>query len=218
MLIFVLNTEVRVDSQERPQTNMSGAVRLFVVAGLLVALTALVMSGAADRFDLWVLLVFGKLQSPSTLLFWRYATLLGAPVAIVASAVLIVLFLVVQKQSADAMRIALIMLAASVLDMPFKYLVHRPRPVEIIAGSMPDSFSFPSGHVLFATAIYVGIACVVRRNLVWGAAGLLIVMVAFSRLGLGVHYPTDILGGFLAGLFCVGLGNVMSRKTAVPAA
>ena len=204
--------------QKPTNTVRREAFRLCVLVGLLVALTVLVLSGSADTFDLWVLLEFGKLQSPNTLLFWRYATLLGDPVAIVASAVLIIVILVVQKQFADAMRIALIMLAASVLDLPFKYLVHRPRPVEIIAGSMPDSFSFPSGHVLFATAIYVGIACAVRSNLVWGAAGLLILMVAFSRLGLGVHYPTDILGGFLAGLLCVCLANVMWRKTAVPAA
>jgi membrane-associated phospholipid phosphatase len=202
---------------------MTRAHQCFASLGLLVALTALMYSGAVERIDLWVLLECGKLQNPTSTMFWRYATKLGSPTAVVVSGILIVVVLLMQKRHVVAKRITIVLLAAIALDVPFKNLVHRPRPLETIAGTMPSSFSFPSGHVLFATAIYFGIAyalldsgLVVRKGLVWAIACSLVLLVALSRLCLGVHYPTDILGGFLTGLFCVCFANVMYPKIANP--
>ena len=110
------------------------------------------------------------------------------------------------------------MIAASILDAPFKYLVHRSRPLETLAIAMPTSFSFPSGHVLFATVFYVSLAMVFVKHrattssrMIWLCAGSVIALVTLSRLSLGVHYPSDVLGGLLAGLFCISLANSLTK-------
>jgi undecaprenyl-diphosphatase len=202
---------------------MTRAWQCFASLMLLVVLTAVMYSGAVEKFDHWLLLECVQLQNPTSIMFWRYATKLGSPTALAVIGILIVLVLLTQKRQRVAKRITIVLLAAIALDVPFKNLVRRPRPLETIADTMPGSFSFPSGHMLFATALYFGLAyalrdagVVARKGLVCGIACSLVLLVALSRLCLGVHYPTDILGGFLTGLICVFLANAIQPKIENP--
>ncbi len=86
-----------------------------------------------------------------------------------------------------------------------KPLVARPRPFTlnpelILLIPPPTDFSFPSGHT------YAGIAATVviwHYNQRWGLTTLILaLLIAFTRLYLMVHFPTDILGGILLGCFC----------------
>lgn len=88
-------------------------------------------------------------------------------------------------------------------------------------------FSHPSGHVLAAVALWgllpPLVALVIRRRSWWWASvvagGVLIVSVSFSRVYLGVHWPSDIVQGRLLGtLYLVGLGRSSSTTTDTGAA
>jgi undecaprenyl-diphosphatase len=113
-----------------------------------------------------------------------------------------------------------------------KEIVGRARPDYFLTGSDPSTQSFPSGHSLFAMVfgglliIFVGDlvhAPPVRRALQFGLA-LLILAVGASRVYLGVHWPSDVLGGYLFGamalLVLVWLRNRLAgrqRQAAVSA-
>jgi len=93
------------------------------------------------------------------------------------------------------------------LNGMLKYAFHRSRPAWDDPTLMIGSFSFPSGHAMAATLLYGFLAAFgVRRVQAWRwrvpvvlAAGLLVVLIGFSRLYLGVHFLSDVLAGMAAG-------------------
>jgi undecaprenyl-diphosphatase len=100
------------------------------------------------------------------------------------------------------------LLGAGVLDGLLKVAIRRPRPV-FAADFLPDlSWSFPSGHSMAGLVTYGMLAYLLllafrgRQRLqavVVSGATLLFLAIGFSRLYLGVHYFSDVLGGFTAG-------------------
>lgn len=100
-------------------------------------------------------------------------------------------------------------LLSTAVSTATKHLVQRPRPDRSLGLVTENSFSFPSGHTLTATVIlgllaYLLVRVVrsyVARLLVLLVAVTLVLMVGLSRVYLGVHYPSDVLGSFALGLF-----------------
>lgn len=112
------------------------------------------------------------------------------------------------RKAGVAMAIALI-LGLIFCNITLKPLVARVRPYDV-RGILPylievqHDFSFPSGHT---TASFEGAAVVFFYNKKWGAAALVLAsLIAFSRMYLYVHYPTDILGGVVLGVLFAWVG------------
>ncbi|WP_162901657.1 bifunctional DedA family/phosphatase PAP2 family protein [Breoghania sp. L-A4] len=101
---------------------------------------------------------------------------------------------------------ASIAILSSALFVPFmKTVLQRPRPIDIYSGA--DAYSFPSGHATLATVVFGVLAVLVSLRLGrWGKAlvfasfGALVVAIAFSRIYLGAHWPSDVAAGFLFGV------------------
>ena len=119
-------------------------------------------------------------------------------------ALAVVLALLRELTWRDFARLALALLIVyGVVDFVLKPWVDRARPAVIspvAAIDMPKTRSFPSGHAASATAAAFVITRMWKRTraLIWIAA----MLVAFSRIYLGVHYPLDVLGGCVTGFVC----------------
>ena len=113
------------------------------------------------------------------------------------------------------------MLTALALDVllcnvMLKPLVGRMRPFTVNTGvelliNAPKDFSFPSGHTAASFASVSALYFAGRKRM---AAGTLIVsvLIAFSRMYLYVHYPTDVLGGLIIGLLCGWIADMIIQK------
>jgi membrane-associated phospholipid phosphatase len=132
-------------------------------------------------------------------------TALGSAPVIALAAVAVAAYAI----SAGRPRIVLAVLwtpLAFATNEVMKLLVHHPRPTSAMI-ALPDSFGFPSGHSAAASALYLTLALVaagaeprpaVRRLLIGLGVGIALV-VAWSRVYLGVHYLSDVVGGLLLG-------------------
>ena len=169
------------------------AVSIAVTAGWTMSLDqAVLMSVAGHRTDLLSALAINL-------------TALGsAPVV-----TLVTLLVAVYAFAAGRQRIVLALLwtpLSFLLDDVLKLLFQHPRPTEAII-AIPDSYSFPSGHAVAASALYITLALIAGhgerrqrpRRVLIGSGVTVAVLVAWSRVYLGVHYFSDVVGGLLLG-------------------
>jgi len=121
------------------------------------------------------------------------------------------------RHRADAL-IVLLSLVPMVAGKGLKMIVERPRPDYLLVGPAPHGLSFPSGHSIYAVLVG-GILIFLVGQLVkppllrlWLQIGIGVVILAIgaSRVYIGVHWPSDVLGGYLFG--CMALVGLLALR------
>jgi membrane-associated phospholipid phosphatase len=149
---------------------------------------------------------------------WLALSAAGATILIGIGAAL-VLVLLGQRRLLLAVIVVVALLVGTFGTEAVKLWVERPRPPDPLAPFV--GYSFPSGHTFNSTVTYGLVALVAWRSSLTAplrrviAVGLVILVAAIglSRIGLGVHYPSDVLAGWLGGLAFVALGAVLITRT-----
>jgi len=116
------------------------------------------------------------------------------------------------------------MLGEGAWDDILKFTFRRPRPL-LWTHVNPHSWSFPSGHAFATLCLLLVLLALIWRHLPgWLrlVAPVLVIVLAFgigiSRVYLGVHYPSDVIGGWLAGLAWLGGVAAWAQRTLPPRA
>ncbi len=123
--------------------------------------------------------------------------------------IMAVILLIIPKTRRYGLAVAMALLLDLLLcNILIKPLVARVRPytlrdVELLIAA-PTDYSFPSGHT--AAAFAATSSLFFSKNKGWIPALILSIIIAFTRLYLYVHYPSDVVGGALLGVFCGWLG------------
>jgi undecaprenyl-diphosphatase len=159
-------------------------------------------------------------SSPRVTEFMAYTTQLGAIVALsFLSAGVILGFLFLKLKRAAALMTAN-MVGAWILNDSLKILFHRIRPEPFFGIPPPGDYGFPSGHSLCSFCFYgmvtamflVRIRNRAARSVILTAAILIIGGVGLSRVYLGVHYPTDVFGGWSIALCWISFLMMFDRR------
>jgi membrane-associated phospholipid phosphatase len=193
-------------------------------APLLAALTTLALSvwafgliaeevvgnetAADERLANWL---HERASDPLTDVF-HVITTLGGFVTLLAVTLVAVVLLWRRDERVQAVFVALAFAGAQLLSSGMKLAFARERPVFADPLATESTYAFPSGHALVSLAIYGALALLhaprlslPRRAVLFGAVGLLVLAIGFSRLYLGVHYLTDVLAGYAIGIAWLSL-------------
>jgi membrane-associated phospholipid phosphatase len=195
-------------------------LRLAALAALAIAFVALtyaVAAGSLNQFDQQVLHAMAGLWNPSLQPLFQAIAELGGLELTSVLVVVLSLFLLRRGSPADAW-VLVAFAAAQILETLYKAVLYHPGPPESVShpdgpsitellGSSSSGNSFPSGHIMRALVVYGLIAFVVRRLAPWPAARalaiptllVLIIVEAFDRVYLAVHWESDVIGGVLLG-------------------
>ena len=187
------------------------------IVGLGVAVLALFVFGwLADEmlegdtlaFDQRVRAAAQTLASPGLTHVLVLVSRVGSPAVLGALGALLTALFVSRRWWRGAILLPLAMVGAGVLDTALKLAFRRTRPTPFFDYPLPASYSFPSGHALFAFCFFtVGAALLAPRLKPWALKWLVrlvalttVLAIGFSRIYLGVHYPSDVIAGYTVGL------------------
>jgi undecaprenyl-diphosphatase len=186
-----------------------------VITGLAAALffawlAIEVASGNAVGFDLAVRGAIHRHASPWLTYAMRSVTQMGEPWFLITLGLLVAVILIRRGRGRAAMALAISTLGAELLDAILKLAFQRLRPAPFFGLPQPETYSFPSGHAMVSTCFFGGLAALLasgraRKAIYWAAAGAIAAVIGFSRIYLGVHYPTDVLGGYAAAIILLVL-------------
>jgi undecaprenyl-diphosphatase len=204
-----------------------------LVAGVLcwlgfALIVWLVNSGQIAGFDAAGLRLFrrggdlGLIGSPALAEAVRDVTALGGTTLRVLFSLAAVVALVFLRMRREAVLLIATLLTGLAVESAIKLLVGRPRPMLVPHLTDAGGMSFPSGHSFNSALGLIAVALAfatfsARRQVRWtliGSAMALSALVAFSRVLLGVHYPSDVIAGWLGGAGWAFLGAALLYQPA----
>ena len=221
---------MKVDESRLPELETAPKRNIILETAPLVSLSVAVLSlflfawiadGVAhDRtagLDLAIRNQVHAYASPPVTRAMIFISFLGGDGLTAAAILSVIAFLAFHWRRA-ALWMVVTILGAVVLDLSLKYAFHRPRPVPFFV-PVPYTYSFPSGHSLFSFCFYVVLAGLLAgrmqsrlgRILVWTLAAVLVAAIGLSRIYLGVHYPSDVIAGYLAAALWVSTLLALDR-------
>jgi undecaprenyl-diphosphatase len=183
-----------------------------MISGLALALFGLLAAGvsigATTQYDNQIRSVIHDTASTYLTALANGVSLMGSLQILVPASVVIVIGLLLFKKRWPAAALSAAMGGALVLNWTLKTGLHRARPQPFF-GVDPETFSFPSGHVLFASCFYGSLSFILfsrgkLSHIGWIVVAALVCAIGWSRVYLGVHYPSDVAAGLLVAIFWLG--------------
>jgi undecaprenyl-diphosphatase len=176
------------------------------------------------RWDLAVNAWFHVHATPAGLATFNAITMVGYPGVWIVIAVAVI-WLWARSDRFIAVAWLATNAGGEIVQRVLKSTVHRSRPEYAAAFLHGHSYSFPSGHTMASAICYTMLAFIVgtlagwparRRAALYASSTALVLLIGFSRLYLGVHYPSDVFGGLVAGLAwlaaCIGALQVVRNR------
>ena len=192
---------VRLDSMNR--VRWLHAVSVALVASVWLAML-LLGRGALDRSIYEALYAGGR---PALIVVARVFTFLGEPTVLIGAGVLVAGWLWHLGRSRFALGLLLVVLIGRGLTEAQKYWIARARPTLEPHLVIVKTSSFPSGHATSSMIFYLTLALALApprwRRPAAALAVLLSLLIGISRVMLGVHWPSDVIGGWSFGLLWV---------------
>jgi undecaprenyl-diphosphatase len=165
-------------------------------------------NAATRLFDERVAFWFHEHATPFVTQAMRVATFFGSVGFVAAMSSCVAILLIVRKRWYQLLMLALAVGGGSLLNILLKHFFHRQRPVLENPLLTLTSYGFPSGHTMGSTLFYGALAVFAAQSvrtwqwrvLAFWIAALAVALIGLSRIYLGAHYLTDVVGAIAVGL------------------
>ncbi|MGD1005621.1 MAG: phosphatase PAP2 family protein [Ignavibacteriaceae bacterium] len=196
-----------------------------IVLFCLVSLS--VISGKINYIDNAILLSLRNTNNhsipigPGWLLnFMRDVSALGSVTIVVLITILTSGFLILKKEYPSLRVVLFASISGGIIELLMKGIFSRPRPHIVPHLVNVDSLSYPSGHSAISAIIYLSLIFIIftldiKRSIKISflySAIFLILLIGISRIYLGVHYPSDVLGGWALGLIWSSISVILAHN------
>lgn len=234
-----MNKDKRISWARMPFAKIiARVVRFFgwrLLIGLICALGALILfgwmaseifEGETKIFDETIRQTINQSATPALTKLMFSVSFIGSPLFLACLGIVVIVIFLRLKWRRASVLFVITMAGEILLDLTLKGFYGRVRPEPFFDYALPASSSFPSGHALGSFCFYGILAWLITARLKSRTAkiiiriltALLIFLIGISRIYLGVHYPSDVIGGYLAALVwtvTVALGDFFFNRRKV---
>lgn len=209
-LVFYFIVEVGGRIMERKQKQSLTTISYLSLLGFLV-IGIFVYIDRLNTFDFFIIGVIQGWESPVLTSIMTIFSFIGSyQTIVIVSLIVAVLLYVKGKHTSQIILLFVTIISTAIVNQILKYAIQRERP-SFYRLAEATGYSFPSGHSMGAFAVYGMMTLILlkyihsRRGQVLTliASSLLILFVGMSRIYLGVHFPSDVIGGYLLSLFLI---------------
>ena len=189
---------------------MNKKSKFFILNSILVVLFILgfMVKGSSEGilFDVTIMELVHSNINPLILFIMRFISFIGSEKFVIPVAAMIISYTLIKKNYYISKLLLLSTLGSSLTNSLLKQIFQRARPLEYFLVEQ-GGLSFPSGHAMVTMTFYSTIAFLLanklqdnrKKVLIYFITSVMICLMGISRIYLGVHWPTDIIGGYLAG-------------------
>ncbi len=174
---------------------------VFLYIGFLVRYSA-----EGVLFDVRVLKFFHDSTNPILLSIMKFISFIGSEAFLFPAIGIVIIYTFIKKKTYITKILLANTLGSWILNYILKWIFQRTRPFDYALVTQ-GGLSYPSGHSMVTMSMYLAIAYLLTRNVdnqiknrnIYIIATTIIVLMGISRMYLGVHWPTDIIGGYIMG-------------------
>lgn len=199
-------------------TNYKGVPELIfeISIGVLAAIGSLyiflkisnkIINKEIDFFDSTIINFIHSFESPTLTSIMKGVTFFGGEIFIGGAVITTVIFLILANHKKDALVFGFILVFGIILNLILKGVFERARP-DLFAMIIEKTYSFPSGHSMNSFVFFMSLSYFIFHNsrnknlalclIVFSS--IIVLLIGISRIYLGVHFPSDVIGGYAAGL------------------
>ena len=192
-----------------------------LLAMTLIFLLAWLFGRPANGVDLPIIEYAAEIRAwaPGLARFAASFTHFGGAAITLGISALAAVSLLMRRRPGAALLLAGTVLTERFLVDGLKAWIGRPRPAIDPLVHLPQSLAYPSGHAANSMAAFLAVALIAAparyRWAMTVAAFILAVLVGCSRILLGVHWPSDVIGGWALGMFCVAIAMIVGERSGV---
>ncbi|NLK42989.1 MAG: phosphatase PAP2 family protein [Tissierellia bacterium] len=201
-------------------TNSRYRIFLLVIISVIFFILGIMVRGSNEGvlFDHVILEYIHNNINPLLIRIMKFISFIGSAYFIISIMAIIIAYNNKGKKYYESKLLLLSTAGSWTFNFLLKQVFRRVRPLDYFLVDQ-GGFSYPSGHTMVATTFYFTIAYLLTRNMkdkdkrvFYLMATIAILLMGISRIYLGVHWPTDILGGFLMGYVFYNLSLILSKE------